>query len=304
MAKGESVDPAKIRYLIAIADAGGIAPAARRLGVSEVTLSRAARHLERLWGVDLLVRGSRPMRLTQEGVIAVQSGRRALQHLESIERDVTAIGNLEDGELTIMTLPSLAERVVRQAVAQFALEHPGVRLRITGPEQPLLEYVTLAVESGKADIAVSEMTHIPRGLLRIVDLGSESFRGILPPGTPVPVDGVMALDDFVNLGLIAGPYWGHSPAWRRLGSVVGEDRTRPFVWAGVRDVVLHLVAEGVGVALATEDLAGFARALGAEVVQLSPPITRRICAITRRGAVPPAVMEFLDYLIDGQRSPI
>jgi DNA-binding transcriptional LysR family regulator len=63
------IDPSldDIRLFIAVAQDGGFAPAARRLGVPLSTVSRRVAVLETVLGVQLFRRTTRTVRLTEEG---------------------------------------------------------------------------------------------------------------------------------------------------------------------------------------------------------------------------------------------
>ncbi|MEV5540304.1 LysR family transcriptional regulator [Saccharopolyspora shandongensis] len=293
----ERVSPRQLEYLLAVVEAQGVAAAARRLGVAPATISRSLHSLEHRLDATLLEPMSRPPRLTQQGEIAVQMARRALQFLDAIPREVGAVEALEGGVLTVMTLPSLAERVVARAALRFRAEHPGVALRITAPERPVPHYLDLAVESGAADLAVTELTYRPERLA-VVDLGMDEYVGMLPPGTAVPSSGVMPLGEFLEHGLVVGPYWANSAAARRVRALHPELDSLTIARTDFRDMVVHLVLTGLGCGLAT-DQATLARSLGAEIVTLRPAVQRRIGVLYRPQHFSTAARAFADLLQQG-----
>ena len=63
-----------LRTFIAVADAGGLSPAARRLGVSKSIVSRRIFRLEEALGVRLLSRTTRGACLTESGSIFARHG--------------------------------------------------------------------------------------------------------------------------------------------------------------------------------------------------------------------------------------
>ncbi|WP_293649111.1 LysR family transcriptional regulator, partial [Sphingopyxis sp. RIFCSPHIGHO2_12_FULL_65_19] len=58
-----------LRTFVEVADAGGVSPAARRLGVSKSIVSRRLSRLEAELGVQLLARSTRGAALTEAGAI-------------------------------------------------------------------------------------------------------------------------------------------------------------------------------------------------------------------------------------------
>jgi len=62
------MDIEDLRTFVEVADAGGVSPAARRLGVSKSIVSRRLFRLEAELGVQLLARTTRGAALTEAGV--------------------------------------------------------------------------------------------------------------------------------------------------------------------------------------------------------------------------------------------
>jgi DNA-binding transcriptional LysR family regulator len=65
------MDIEDLRTFVEVADAGGVSPAARRLGVSKSIVSRRLFRLEAELGVQLLARTTRGAGLTEAGVTFV-----------------------------------------------------------------------------------------------------------------------------------------------------------------------------------------------------------------------------------------
>src|SRR5215471_12392416 len=132
----------QLDYVLAVVDEGSFTAAARSRGVTQPSLSQGVRALEAELGVDLFVRAGRPVRLTAAGEAFVEPARRAVR------------------------------------VGRFRRAHPGVRVRITEPEDPdaLVDEVrTGASELGFAQLPVGED-------LEVVPLESHDYVAIVPPG--------------------------------------------------------------------------------------------------------------------------
>eukprot|EP01137_Pigoraptor_chileana_P006950 Opistho-2@51867 len=74
-----------LRSFVAVADAGGFAAAARRLGCSPPAVTRAIAALEQRLGVVLLQRSTRSVRLSEAGERFLQDCRRLLAELDEAE---------------------------------------------------------------------------------------------------------------------------------------------------------------------------------------------------------------------------
>ena len=90
-----------MRYLVAVADAGQLTEAARRLGVAQPTLSEALAQLEDQLGVVLLDRQPRGVRLTDAGAAFVARARRVLIAADEAVAGVRAMRRAGSQELLI-----------------------------------------------------------------------------------------------------------------------------------------------------------------------------------------------------------
>ncbi|MEU1366574.1 LysR family transcriptional regulator [Streptomyces sp. NPDC005803] len=80
------IEPRLLRAFLAVAEEGHFGHAAAGLGIAQPSLSRQVRRLERLLGVELLVRTPRGAELTEAGRRAVPEAERALDHNRRIAR--------------------------------------------------------------------------------------------------------------------------------------------------------------------------------------------------------------------------
>jgi hypothetical protein len=65
----------------------------------------------------------------------------------------------------------------------------------------------------------------------------------------------------------------------------------------LRDVILPLVLEGVGIAILTDSWAGLARQAGALVFDLEPVTHLQLALASRAGTLTPAARKFLELAI-------
>jgi LysR family hca operon transcriptional activator len=91
----------QMRYLVAVADAGQLTEAARRLGVAQPTLSQALAQLESHLGVVLLERGARGITMTDVGARFVERSRRVLIAADEAAADARAMRRARSQELVI-----------------------------------------------------------------------------------------------------------------------------------------------------------------------------------------------------------
>ncbi|MEN0060649.1 MAG: LysR family transcriptional regulator [Myxococcota bacterium] len=138
----------RLRELVTVVDAGSISAAARRLKLPRSTLSRRLTSLEQSFGVRLVHRKSRSLRLTQAGVILVGRARHLLDEAEETWRAVRQFGDRPSGRLGLSTPP---DAIFNQLLVNFAEAHPDVELLVFASGRSVdvfAERVDLAIRYG------------------------------------------------------------------------------------------------------------------------------------------------------------
>jgi DNA-binding transcriptional LysR family regulator len=121
---------AAINVFIAIAEAGSLSAAGRRLGMPLTTVSRHLAALEDHVGVRLITRTTRDLVLTEAGRYYLDSCRRIIAELEAAERLVAGEQGEPQGELA-MTAPVVFGRLhVLPIATEFLRAFPRVTVRL------------------------------------------------------------------------------------------------------------------------------------------------------------------------------
>jgi DNA-binding transcriptional LysR family regulator len=110
----------------AVCDAGGFAPAARRLGISPSVVTRRIAALERRLGVRLLHRTTRAVRLTDAGERYLEIARRVLLEVDEAEERARGDRERPRGRL-VVTAPVVFGRLhVAPLLRDYLAEHADV----------------------------------------------------------------------------------------------------------------------------------------------------------------------------------
>ena len=117
-----------LRTFIAVADAGGLSPAARRLGVSKSIVSRRIFRLEEALGVRLLSRTTRGACLTESGSIFREHACRVCSEMDSALETILPAGEL-CGRLRIAAPLSLGATHFAPVFAELARRHPRLQVQ-------------------------------------------------------------------------------------------------------------------------------------------------------------------------------
>lgn len=131
-----------LRYLVAVADAGSFGRAARRLHVSQPSVSQAIRKLEHQYGVALLDRSGARIVATPAGEQIIDDIRDALGHLDRARE--RASGNTSAATLRIGCVNLLAHWLMPHALGGFHAARPDIAVTVSELEIPAQNEALLA----------------------------------------------------------------------------------------------------------------------------------------------------------------
>jgi DNA-binding transcriptional LysR family regulator len=121
------MDLEDLRTFVEVADAAGVSPAARRLGVSKSIVSRRLLRLEAELGIQLLARTTRGAALTEAGVTFREHAARVCAEIDIARETILPAGDLR-GRLRIAAPLSLGPTVLAPVFAEMARRHPLLHL--------------------------------------------------------------------------------------------------------------------------------------------------------------------------------
>jgi DNA-binding transcriptional LysR family regulator len=145
-------------------DAGSLSAAARKLGRSPASITRAVAALEQHLGVALLRRTTRSVKLTDAGERYLGTCRRVLADLAEAEQVARGGLTAPQGTLTVTAPATFGTRHVRPLVDAYLEAYPDVRARLL-----LLDRVVNLVDEG-IDAAV-RIAFLPDSALVAVTVG-------------------------------------------------------------------------------------------------------------------------------------
>ena len=120
----------QIRDFLAVVECGGIRAAARKLGVSQPTITKSVRGLEAELHVQLFGRNARGIVPTASGRAFFARARVAHSELRKAEEEAAEVGGSSAGSVAFGVGPAFAALIVPQAVVRFRQQFPRARLRI------------------------------------------------------------------------------------------------------------------------------------------------------------------------------
>lgn len=244
------------RYILTVAREGGVASAARILGVNHATVLRHIQAFESAHGVVLFDRRASGYELTGHGRSLLE----ALESLESavidVERKVVGSEDRASGVLTITTTDAISVGIIGPYLNGFVGAYPHIApdLRITN--------TALDLNQRDADVAIRPSQSPPESLVgrRVGTLGI----GVYASRAYAKQYGERRLNEHAWVGL--GKLMARSPAARWLETVAKPKHV--VLKADSFLTVCTAVEQGLGVAL----LPCFLGEPNDELVALGPPI--------------------------------
>jgi DNA-binding transcriptional LysR family regulator len=281
-----------LRYFVAVAEELHFGRAAERVLITQPALSRQIGELERQLGVQLFVRTSRSVRLTDAGVALLAEARRTLAQAERAVATAQRAGRGELGRVRVGLLVSACNNILPPVVARFRARYPSVSLEL----HALLDTEQLRqLAQGSLDVG------FVRAVPADAQLVSEAIL-VEPLSAVLPSGHALAGAASIDLAALADePFilWPRAEAMHSYDAVIAACREAGFS----PRVVLHLadatallgmVTAGLGVAV----LAASYQVLGRAGVAFVPltGLTSTLFMVWSLEQRTPPVARFLDVV--------
>ena len=235
-----------LQTFLTIVEEGGFSAAARRLGITQPSVSEQVRALEEHFGQPLFARPARNARLTVAGQRVREQATRVVLALETLERDLEALRDGTGGVLTLVASPVPGESVVPSLLPIFHTRHPGsvVRLAIADTQTAIARLLRHEVELA---VIGGPFRH-ERCLVEV--LGRNELVPIAPRNHPLLRAGDLTAARLAEEPLVlreegSGARGAVLAAFEAAG--VPAERVRVIAELGSTEAVLTAVAAGLGV---------------------------------------------------------
>ncbi|MEQ2443271.1 LysR family transcriptional regulator [Pseudoflavonifractor sp. CLA-AP-H29] len=119
-----------LQYFLAVAREQNISAAAQSLHLTQPTLSRQLRELEEELGKQLMIRGSRKITLTEDGMLLRKRAQEILELVDRTEKEVMHTDDTVSGDIYIGTGETDGVRQIARVAHQLQDSCPGVRFHI------------------------------------------------------------------------------------------------------------------------------------------------------------------------------
>lgn len=281
-----------LRYFIAVAEELNFSRAAERMHMAQPPLSAAIRQLERDLQVDLFIRTTREVRLTDAGRAFLQGARRTLADAERATEDAKRAAAGELGRLRLAYSWSTRFETLPALGRAFRASHPDVELLA---QEMWNARMPPAFANGSIDVALSLCPEIAADL-ELASVRKERFVALLPEAHPLSREETVALSALADEEFVVFPreiaprlHDAFVAIFRRAGF---EPRVRRESFHTGWD--LGVLAEIPAVAVAPQTVAG-GLPDGIVAVPLSEPVdSLETCLVWRGDDRSPVVAAFVE----------
>jgi len=289
-----SMDSRHVQAFVGVADELSLRRAARRLGVSQPTLSRQVQQLEQELGLTLFVRHPDGIELTHHGMLMLEQARRLVAAATQLTDNVHTPEWQRRTAVRLGVAGGLWEAVHR-ICSRHAVRAPGVA--VVG-EDLHSSAQSEALRQGMIDVGLVRPPIDTRDLLceRLFD---ECVVAVLPASHPLAGRERLRVADLAAERLLL-----HE---RELAPGIYDKIFELYSAAGITPHVvptsaspasaggLMQVASGKGIYIGLGGLMTFAETPGIAIVPLDEPrASLPICAVWRASETSPVVLQFVD----------
>jgi len=243
------IEPQRLRYLLAVARAGGVLAAADELRVTPSAVSQQLSRLEHEVGRQLVIR-------TPQGAVLTADGLAVAQAAEDIERTLNLVAaRLEEdeagptGTVRVGAFHSFLRAILIPNLEGWRTKHPGLRIEIVEEDPADL---MKSLRAGEIDMLVYELdtgdspAKLPAGMTE-TPLLDEPWKLVMPKS-------MLAANDAMDLSALPLPWLGVDPttasaqAVRRVSRAFAGTPTFAHYYTETQ-TGLALVTAGEGVAM-------------------------------------------------------
>ncbi len=279
-----------LHYFLTVAREQSITGAANALHITQPTLSRQMVLLEEEIGAKLFVRGTRPLTLTNEGLLLRRRAEEILELVAKTEAEVSSHEEQIEGTISIGCGELAAVKLLTELLARFREQYPRVQFDIYTANA---DQIKRRMDEGLTDLGLMmEPVDIERYEYIRMPV-RERWVAIMPTGVPLARRPYVTAKDLANIPIIM-------PSRRKVYDEVANwfgDHYEDLEISGASNLSTNaalLVRAGIGYALTVEGAMPFLEQSEIAMVPLRPELTATsVLAWKRQQPFSPVVSRFL-----------
>jgi len=281
----------QLRALEAIASEGSFLAAAKRLDLSQSSLSHSIAVLEKELGERLLNRGRHGAKPTDAGRRVLPYARQILSSLDAIRSETDVSSGLLSGRVRVGSIPSAAVAFLPKVIARFTRAHPHVEVVLLEDPSQSTQSLEEWLRAQMIDVA---LVQLPAPGMKTTTLMQDELCAILPSSSPLATRRQLSIRDLADEPFIMSRYTSEP----LLRAAYARHRLSPRIRFEVQDLgtLISMVREGLGFSIVPR--LAFPVALpGVTLVPVTPRIHRELgLAILDQEHTAPALRAFVSAI--------
>lgn len=281
-----------LHYFLTVARERNITNAAKALHITQPTLSRQMALLEDEIGAKLVIRDSRPLTLTDEGLLLRRRAEEILELIEKTEAEVSAKEEQVEGTISIGCGELASVKLLTDLMESFSQRHPQVSFDVYTENADQIKH---RMDNGLTDIGL---------LLEPVDMEKyeyirlpvkERWAAVMPAGVPLAKRERVTAKDLAEIPVIL-------PSRQKVHDEVANwfgahyNSLRVIGVSNLGTNAAMMVRAGLGYALIVEGALPFLDQSEIRMVPLYPELTATSVLAWKRGQpFSTAVSRFLEH---------
>ena len=231
----------QLEVFIAVAEERGFAAAARRLQISPPAVTRMVAALEETLGVQLLIRTTRSVRVTDAGRHYLDDARQILESVQAADDAVGGINAAPRGKINITAPVLFGRKHVMPVIVEYLNAYSDTEV-----ETLFVDRVVNLVEEG-LDVGI-RIGGLPDSSLRAIPVGEVRSTLVASPDYLALKGHPRSPDDLKEHTVIASTAGEFSLNWKFLEDTERTVRVDPRLVSTTNDAVIEAAVLGFGIA--------------------------------------------------------
>lgn len=238
-----------LRYFVTVIDVGSYTEAAKKLYISQPSLSNAIKKLEDNLSITLIDRSKRVLELTDEGKVLYFESTRLINHSKYVKNVMERLQKEGPPEISIGIIES-ANFWIMQVLKSFVKEYPNTKIKLLDVLE--LKDTENALNNYDVHIAITNQL-MRQENMRTIQLYTEDLVVLLPLEHPLNIKSELTIEDLADAPLIL-PKQGFQTRNDVLKAMRQIGKSPQIKYEiGRFDVAYSLVENGFGVTVIPEN---------------------------------------------------
>ncbi|MFU0831829.1 MAG: hypothetical protein ACFWUC_02675 [Oscillospiraceae bacterium] len=148
-----------LEYALTVAEEGSFSKAAKKLYISQPSLSQTIGAIEKELGVQLYDRSTIPLSVTYAGERYLHAAREILKIENNLRHELEDISEGQRGRIILGISQFMSQRIIPNVFPTFRKEYPNIELRLI---EDTREKLLQSLAEGKADLILLNETELVR----------------------------------------------------------------------------------------------------------------------------------------------